>query len=141
MGETNSERKRRGAPNGAKNNLQHGVYTMQKTGEIPPDLATPATVAREIKLVENLATEPGIIREQEAVARVAVLAVEFAIAHVNRQLDAGKTVEQVPIFKILPSLTGCAGRELGRLYEMKRQAGTSNTVDYNELVKELQTDV
>lgn len=123
---------------GHKNRLEHGVRSIQKSGEIPADLATPATIARERELIENLATEPGVVREQEAVARVAVLAVELAIAHVNRLLEAGRTVPQIPIFKSLPALTGCAGRELGRLFEMKRKVGMSNTVDYDELVRKMQ---
>lgn len=126
-----------GAPADNENAISHGVYSYQRSGEVPEARRTPAVMTRIQEIQENLATAEGLEREQEQVTEKSLAALDLALGWVQQKRRDGRALDDIKVFKMLPALLNTAGRQLAQLLEMKERVGkTGMLADYEQILKQ-----
>jgi len=112
-----------GGPEGNQKRLEHGVYSYERTGELPEARRTPALLSRVDEIRHNVATADGIEREQEKLAEKALVALDLALSWVKKRRDDGDSLDKINVFRMIPALLNSAGRALSQSMDMKEKLG------------------
>ena len=93
----------------AQASRKHGAYSKKMT---------PEKAARLALLEDELSTRPGVVAIQNEQTARAVQVLNVAMSYALQQHQAGKPLDKIPVFKMLPAFMNSAQRALKQLHEM-----------------------